>query len=127
MGISLIRPAFAQEAEASFLEKEAGISAYTNLNQKIDLVKVKTAFRTVEKETSTYIVGSVPVPGYDEDSWKEWPDVHCFVHKDGWIVAYYLADVPTSKIMYWMGWEDHQYKNCRGAKPCFKCSRIGSC
>ena len=47
MGIFLAKPAFAQEAGMSFLEQEAGIAAYTNLGQKINLTKAKTAFRTV--------------------------------------------------------------------------------
>jgi len=28
-------------------------------------------------------------------------DVHCFVHKDGWIVIYYLKSEPVSKIIDW--------------------------
>jgi hypothetical protein len=98
----LAEPAFAQEGEESFLDKEAGIAAYTNLGQGVNLAKAKTAFRIVEKETDTYVVGSVPVLGYEEETTE---DVHCFVHKDGWIVAYYLRDEPTSKIMYWKNWD----------------------
>lgn len=101
IGIFLAKPTFAQEAEVSFLDEEAGIAAYVNLSQKIDMAEAKAAFRTVEKETSTYMVGSVPVPGYES---TEEEDVHCFIHEDGWIVAYYLRDEPTSKIMYWKNW-----------------------
>jgi len=99
-GISLVRPAFAQDATTSFLEKEAGIACYTKLNQKIDLATAKKAFRTIEKNTDTYVLGSVPITGYATSD-----DVHCFIHKDGWIVAYYLRDEPTSKIMYWYNWD----------------------
>ncbi len=102
MGIFLTAPAFAQEAEMSFLEREAGISAYTRLDQAVSLAKARTAFRTVEKETDTYIVGSVPVPGYESEVVE---DVHCFTHKDGWVAVYYLMDEPTSKIMYWKNWD----------------------
>lgn len=102
MGIFLARPAFAQGDEMSFLEEEAGISAYTNLGQSINLTAAKKAFRTVEKETSLYIVGSVPVPGYEDNAGE---DVHCFIHKDGWVVAYYLRHEPTGKIMYWKNWD----------------------
>jgi hypothetical protein len=102
MGIFLARPTFAQDLDESFLEKEAGIATYTNLGQKINLTKAKTAFRIVEKESDVYVIGSAPVPGYENDT-KE--DVHCFVHKDGWVVVYYPNSDPTSKMMYWKNWD----------------------
>lgn len=98
MGISLVKPAFAQEVEASFLEQEAGIAAYTSLGQKIDLTRAKAAFKTVEKETDTYVVGSISVPGYEK---YEKESVHCFVHRDGWVVVYYLKEEPTAKMINW--------------------------
>ena len=52
----------AQRAGTTFLKEEAGISAYTNVGEAIDIEKVKTAFRTIEYETSEYIIGSVPLP-----------------------------------------------------------------
>ena len=83
---SLIAPAFAQEIRTSFLEEEAGIAAYTNTGQKIDLTKVQITFETVDKKTDTYIIGSVR-------------DMQVFVHMDGWIVVYYLKDEPISNII----------------------------
>jgi len=91
-----IKPAFAQSADATFLQKEAGISLYTNLNQTIDLFTAKTAFKTVEKESSNYIIGSASLPNLAETD-----DVHCFAHKDGWIVIYYLKGEPASKVIDW--------------------------
>jgi hypothetical protein len=79
----LSRPVMA--AESTFLDEEAGISAYTNLGT------------TIEQETADYIVGSVALPDLPETE-----DVHCFVHSDGWIVTYYLAAEPTSKIIGWV-------------------------
>lgn len=99
MGISLISPAFAQERNADFLEREAGMSAYTNVGRSIDLAKAKLAFRTIERETNDYVIGSVALSGYAETE-----DVHVYVHKDGWIVAYYLKAEPTSKIVDWNGY-----------------------
>jgi hypothetical protein len=90
---SLVEPVFAQSADASFLVQEAGISAYTNVG-KADLTRVKSVFRTVEKETDDYIIGSVSIPGLDIVY-----DVHVYVQKDGWIVAYYAKDDPASKIL----------------------------
>jgi len=89
----------APRAGTTFLEEEAGISAYTNVGETIDLEKAKTAFRTIEYETDEYIIGSVPLPDYPETE-----DVHAYVHKDGWIVAYYLKEEPAAKII---DWEDY--------------------
>lgn len=97
-GISLVSPVFAQEDGTSFLEQEAGIAAYTNMTRKIDLTKVSTVFKTIEKETDTYIVGSTPVPGYEKYGNE---NIHCFVHKSGWVIVYYLRGEPTAKI--WLG------------------------
>ncbi len=81
---------------ASFLEDEAGISAYVNTGSTIDLDSAKAAFQTIEYETDTYIVGSISLSGIEE-----WEYVHVYVSSDGWIVAYYLKDEPASKIMRW--------------------------
>lgn len=52
---ALVQPAFAQEAGASFLENEAGISCYVNAGQTIDLAKAKPLFKVLEDETSSYL------------------------------------------------------------------------
>ncbi len=96
---TLAEPAFAAETQSegtNFLEEEAGISAYTNVGQGIDLDKAKTAFKTVEHQTSEYIIGSVGLPEHGETE-----DVHCYVHKDGWVVAYYLKAEPAAKVINW--------------------------
>ena len=86
-------------AGTSYLEDEAGISAYTNVGEEINLANARTAFRTIEHETEEYIIGSVPLPDYAETE-----DVHAYVHKDGWVVAYYLEAEPVAKIV---DWEDY--------------------
>ena len=93
-GLLLAKPAFAQSTEAGFLEKEAGIAAYTNVSQQLNPARARDAFRTVEVETETYIIGSVALA----DLAKSY-DIHAFVHRDGWIVAYYLKGDSTGKIM----------------------------
>lgn len=80
----------------SFLVEEAGISAYTNVGEAINIEKAKSAFRTIEYETEEYIIGSVPLPDYPETE-----DVHAYVHKDGWVLVYYLKDEPAAKIIDW--------------------------
>lgn len=76
------------------LDEEAGISAYFNAAQPITLSRVRSQFRTIETETTDYILGSVPVPNYVEHF-----DAHVYVHKSGWILAYYLRPDPVSKII----------------------------
>ncbi|MDO8472328.1 MAG: hypothetical protein Q7T05_00755 [Dehalococcoidia bacterium] len=93
-GMILARPALAQVAGQTFLEEEAGITAYVNLARTIDLAAVKSRFRTLERETSDYVVGSVALPGYDSSH-----DIHAFVTRSGWVAGYYSRAEPTSKIV----------------------------
>lgn len=96
--LTLVKPAFAQATGSSttFLDEEAGIALYADIKQTIDLAKAKNIYRTGEKETSDYIVGSVALPNLPESD-----DVHCFIHRNGWIVIYYLKSEPASKILDW--------------------------
>jgi hypothetical protein len=86
---------------ASIIEDEAGISAWFQAPTSINLDDVRDVFRTIEAETADYIIGSVPVPNYGE-GW----DVHVYVHKDGWILAYYLAGDPVGKIFDWIAYHN---------------------
>ncbi len=47
-------------------------------------------------EDANYIIGSVAVPDYPESE-----DVHVYIHRDGWFLAYYLAADPAGKIIDW--------------------------
>ena len=98
----LIPPFTAEAAETNtFPEDEAGISAYTNVGQNIDLDDVKSVYRTIEYECDEYIIGSVEISGYGETE-----DVHVYVSKDGWILAYYLKDDPAAKIIDWLDYSE---------------------
>lgn len=108
LGILLTKPAFAQEAGVSFLEQEAGISAWMNAGKSIDLTRAKTVFKTIEKDTNEYVVGSIPLSGYSERE-----DVHAFVHKDGWIVVYYMKKDPAAKIVDWNNFGDNKIKGTK--------------
>jgi hypothetical protein len=102
--LALQPPAFVQAASsetsgtpeqiAAMLSDEAGISAYIQTSGPIDLSQVEGEFRTIETQTTEYIVGSVPVPDHPEHF-----DVHVYVHSDGWILAYYMEDEATSKMV----------------------------
>ena len=119
-GLRLQLPPFVSVAEAgtsqqragvSFLQEEAGMSAYSNVGKSINLATLRPKFRTIEAETAEYIIGSVPVPDHDE-SW----DVHVYAHKDGWMVAYYLKDEPVAKIIDWQGYDGGSTMNNQLAK-----------
>jgi hypothetical protein len=85
---------FAGLPAAEIIQKEAGISAYFKADSAIPINEdLRNMYRTVEDETATYIIGSMAVEDYS-DTW----DVHVYVHTDGWVLAYYGKDEPTSKI-----------------------------
>ena len=101
--LALQRPAFVYAVYADEnspsgigekLDQEAGIAAYYKTPGTINLNDVRGQFRTIEDETSSYIIGSVPYPDNPEKF-----DVHVYVHKDGWILAYYVKTDPASKIV----------------------------
>ena len=100
-GITLEAPSFVHTAEAAVppeivkrLNEEAGISAYFQTSGSITLSQVEGLFSTIETQTGDYIIGSIPVPNYDEQY-----DAHVYVHTNGWILAYYFNDTPVSKIV----------------------------
>jgi len=80
---------------AEFLKQEAGPALYMNAGQTLSLTQAKTAYRNIEMETPDYIIGSMAVPSCPSVT----DDVHCYVHKDGWIVVYYLKGEPLSKVV----------------------------
>ncbi len=79
---------------ATRLDEEAGISAYYNTPGSIDLNSIRGQFRTIELDTTDYLLGSIPVRAMNERY-----DVHVYVHKDGWILGYYMNDEPVAKIV----------------------------
>lgn len=100
---ALSPPSFVQVAQAdsdavsAFPDDEAGIAAYFQSPSTIDLNDIRPIYRTIEVETTDYIIGSVAVPNYSSES----EDVHVYAHVDGWVMAYYLADDPAAKIFDW--------------------------
>jgi hypothetical protein len=83
-------------AGLSFLEDEAGISAYGQVGStNLDLAE--NAFKNVEKKTAEYIIGSVALTDYGETH-----DVHVYVDISGWIIAYYRNTEKASKIIDWV-------------------------
>ncbi len=94
-------------AEASFthdtfdgillVKEEAGISAYVNIGKEIDLNKVKDVIDSIEVFNESYVIGQIEIDNYD-------PSIvapHVYISRDGWIMAYFWKDEPSSKIMDW--------------------------
>ena len=63
----------ADAAVTSTISDEAGISAYFQTPSPITLSSVRGKFRTIELETTDYIIGSVPLKDYPESY-----DVHVY-------------------------------------------------
>lgn len=83
-------------AAIDFPADEAGISAYVKAKASIDLNTTKTAFASIDRQTTDYIIGTVEMWGHTEE---EYP--HVYVSSDGWIVAYYPRDRSSGWIMPW--------------------------
>ena len=103
--ISLVAPSFvgvAGAAEAAggggsaFPEGEAGISAYVNTSQTIDLDKLKTIFPEVEEVGDNYIIGITNISDFGGDI-----NVTVYADTSGWIVAYFKKDEPAGMVMQW--------------------------
>lgn len=112
--LSLVAPAFVASAQdssdsragADFLTQQAGIAAYTNAGLPISIPSVRPLFRGVERMTDDYIIGSIKAPAYVGVPYdEEEVDPHAYIHKDGWIVAYYLKDTPAVHIVSWPKYE----------------------
>ncbi len=103
-GMTLQRPWFLDTVRASDersaraledISNEAGMSAYVKSATAINLTNARKAFtKGVEAQTADYIIGLVPITGYDA-SW----DVHVLVHRTGWILAYYPKEWVTAKAL----------------------------
>jgi len=80
---------------ASFIEEEAGISAFAKLST-VDLDGAATAYKTIERRTNDYIIGSVAIDDYPESD-----DVHVYLDVSGDIIAYYRNTEDLCKMLDW--------------------------
>ena len=110
--IPLMPPPFIQIAGASdikggsaFPEDEAGISAYVNVGESIDLEEVATIFDQIVAVNETYVIGKVPIPNFGGNVHP-----HLYADINGWIVAYFTKDEPASMIMQWSGTDTNNPK-----------------
>ncbi|NTU79487.1 MAG: hypothetical protein HGA45_08805 [Chloroflexales bacterium] len=80
-------------AAGTTVANEAGIAAYFQAPGAISLDSIRARLRTVEADTSAYILGTLAVPEYGDND-----DVKAFASSDGWVLVYYLKSEPASKI-----------------------------
>ena len=83
--------------QRAFPEGEAGLAAYINTEQVVDLDKLKGIFSSVEKVGDNYIVGVVPISNWGGKALG----IHLYADTDGWMVSYLKKDEPVSMVMQW--------------------------
>jgi hypothetical protein len=99
--LQLSSPSFVSQAKAgselqTYLDQEAGIAAWCQVDPiNLENLKDNTIWVTLEIETNPeYLIGTIAIPNYPDQY-----NPHVYVHIDGWIMAYYPNDDPTSKII----------------------------
>jgi hypothetical protein len=91
---SLVAPSM--NGVGAFPQGEAGLAAYIDTEQVVDLDKLKTIFTNVEVVGDNYIIGVVPI-----SDWGGNIDIHLYADTDGWMVSYLKKDEPVSMVMQW--------------------------
>lgn len=94
-------------AEVANLDDIAGISAYTQVtvDPEIDFItSAKSACSTIPELEVVEIINELPVVQYficsvNIEGYADVYAPHVFVHKDGWIMAYYLKEDPAAKMI----------------------------
>jgi hypothetical protein len=76
------------------IKDEAGIAAYCRTPSPLDLDRFDKHFNTIEVKTPEFVLGSMSVPNYPEIY-----DPHVYIHREGWVLAYYFATDPIAKII----------------------------
>ena len=108
-------------AAVDFPADEAGISAYVHAKSSVNLNDAKPAFATIERETDDYIIGTVELAKHTEEQYP-----HVYVSTDGWVVAYYPNDRPSSWIFPWADYSGGEISSTTLSKAAgIVCSEIG--
>lgn len=119
-GMALQLPAFLKSVYAqdstqtdfNFLLDEAGVAAYTKLDQELDLENLKTSFKTIGRQTDQFISGIVVAPGYEKlPKFGENAEIQVFLHRDGWIVAYLTRYQTAAALFDWVNYDEKRLKN----------------
>jgi hypothetical protein len=114
-GMALRPPAFLKAAYAQdstsidfgFILNEAGVTAYTKLDQELDLALLESRFKSIRQQTNQFISGIIVAPGYEKlTEFDENVEVQVFLHSDGWILAYLTRWQPASALFDWVNYDE---------------------
>ena len=85
----------------AFPRDEAGISAYINLSETINLENAIKAFSKVLTIKDSHTIGIIPISQAISIEERGTTEVNVYVDTTGWIVAYLLRDKPASGVIKW--------------------------
>ena len=107
-GIRLTPPAFAQGAPTDFPDPNAGLSAYVQLNQPMNLDDLANdVFNRVFFVGDNYVVGNVITHSSSQANGAS-PvaiDVRVYADEDGLLVAYFPAGTRNALLFDWDEWD----------------------
>jgi hypothetical protein len=114
--LALTRPTFSADvaASSSFLNEEAGFAIWLNATAYAPFTPsqmnaAKSVITNPENVTSDYVIGSISLQavGFSTDD-----SPHCFVHRSGWIVVYWLkVNTANPSTTGWLGKTFPLFKN----------------
>ncbi|MCK5176106.1 MAG: hypothetical protein KAQ92_00130 [Candidatus Aenigmarchaeota archaeon] len=99
MTILLLAGFATADAGNAFLQEEAGISAYVNIGESIDLNDATQAYNQMLNISQTHSLGIIRIANEGGIS----DDIHVYVDTAGWIVAYLQKEEETAKMIQWSG------------------------
>lgn len=95
-----------EAAGETFLEKEAGITAYARLewleSADKNWSKILGQFYSIEKQDVGYVVGTLRMYPISVKTLSGM-EPHVYVSKNGWVVAYFLKNEPAVRLICWPG------------------------
>lgn len=89
----------AAEAGDAFPQDEAGMCAYVNIGESINLEDAIGAYYQIEELSETHAIGRISIGNGGGGS----DDIRVYVDVDGWIVAYLLRSQATATMIQWSG------------------------
>lgn len=119
-GMELHAPPFLKSAYAAdstqsdfdFLLDEAGVTAYTKLDEQFELEDMTGRFKTIRQQTDQFISGIVIAPGYENlPEFGENAELQVFLHRDGWIIAYLTRWQMASGLFDWVNYDEKRLGN----------------
>jgi hypothetical protein len=99
IAILLLAGCAAAEAGDAFPHDEAGMCAYVNIGESINLEDAIWAYYQIEELSETHTIGRISIGNGGGGS----VDIRVYADVDGWIVAYLLRSHQTAEMIQWSG------------------------